>query len=139
MENGYHLYKFSGELLADAPTEKFKQLLWRPRPPTLLSKEEQKNVRRNLRDYSREFDEDDRAEEDSANVAIVEHRRRLLEEWIAFVLSEKELVSEERDELGLADPMEELELSRTRSSAGEGEQIVEEVIEEVLEETEEFV
>lgn len=126
-------------LLADVPTEKFKQLLWRPRPPILLSKEEQRTIRRNLREYSKEFDELDKELEEGANIAIVEHRRRLYQEWYAWVERECEEVREERDELGLPDPNEELELQRTRSIASEGEQVVEEVFDELIEETEEFV
>lgn len=139
MENGYHLYTFSGILLADVPTEKFKQLLWRPRPPTLLSKDEQRNIRRNLREYSKEFDELDKELEEGANIAIVEHRRRLYQEWYAWVMREKEDVTEERDELGLPDPMEQLELERTKSNASENDQVVEEVFDELIDETEEIV
>jgi translation initiation factor 3 subunit B len=138
MENGYHMYTFSGVLLSENPIEKFKQFLWRPRPPTLLSKEEQRTIRRNLREYSREFDEEDRYAVDIANTAIVEERRRLLEEWHAWVEREREYVKEEREELGIPDPQEELELQRTRSAASEGEQVVEEYIEDVIEENEEF-
>jgi translation initiation factor 3 subunit B len=138
MENGYHMYTFSGTMLSENPIEKFKQLLWRPRPPTLLSKEEQRNIRRNLREYSRDFDEEDRYAVDIANTAIVEERRRLLGEWYAWVEREREYVKEEREELGIPDPREELELQRTRSTASEGEQVVEELVEDVIEESEEF-
>lgn len=138
MENGYHMYTFSGMILSENPIEKFKQLLWRPRPPTLLSKEEQRNIRRNLREYSREFDEEDKYAVDIANTAIVEERRRLLEEWYAWVEREKEYVKQEREELGIPDPQEELDLQKTKSAASEGEQVVEEYVEEVIEETEEF-
>ena len=139
MENGYHMYTFSGIPLADVPTEKFKQLLWRPRPPLMLTKEEQRNVRRNLREYSKEFDELDKEMEEGANVAIVEHRRRLFQEWYAWVEREKEDVQAEREELGIPDPNEELDLQRTKSIASDGEQVVEEVFDELIEETEEFV
>ena len=138
MENGYHMYTFSGMLLSENPIEKFKQLLWRPRPPTLLSKEEQRNIRRNLREYSRDFDEEDRYAVDIANTAIVEERRRLLEEWDAWVRMVKEDVVAEREELGIPDPKEELKLQRTRSAASEEEQVVEELVEDVIEESEEF-
>ena len=138
MENGYHMYTFSGVLLSENPIEKFKQLLWRPRPPTLLSKDEQRNVRRNLREYSRDFDEEDRYAVDIANTAIVEERRRLLEEWDAWVRMVKEDVKAEREELGIPDPKEELELQRTRSVASEEEQVVEELVDDVIEESEEF-
>ena len=132
------MYTFNGQLLAEVPTEKFKQLLWRPRPPTLLSKEEQRNIRRNLREYSREFEEEDRYAVDIANTAIVEARKRLLEEWYAWVAREKEEVIAEREELGLPDVMAELELERTAEN-GEAEAVVEEMVEEVIEETEEII
>lgn len=143
MENGYKIWAFSGQLLADMPTEKFKQLLWRPRPPTLLTKEEQRNVRRNLREYSREFEEMDRELEEGANQAVIENRRRVYREWWAWVEEERKMVTAEREEEGIPDPQEQLELMRTRSSAGEsggeGEKVVEEVIDELIEETEEVV
>ncbi len=138
MENGYRLWSFSGQILKEAPIEKFKQLHWRPRPPTFLTREEQKQVRRNLREYSREFDEMDKEMEEGANLAVVESRRRLYSEWYAWLNAEVEDVKAEREDLGLPDPEEERDLQRTRS-AKEDEETVEEVVEEVIEETEEFV
>lgn len=140
MENGYRMWTFSGQLLSEAPTEKFKQLLWRPRPTTtMLSKEEQRTIRRNLREYSREFDEMDKEMEEGANLAVIESRRRLFQEWFAWVRNEKELLAEDREEMGLPDPAEALSLQKTKSTDAEGEKIVEEVVEEVVDETEEFV
>lgn len=138
MENGYRLWSFSGQILKESPVEKFKQLLWRPRPPTFLSKEEQKAVRKNLREYSREFDDLDREMEEGANAAVIESRRRLHSEWFAWLQAELEDLKAEREDLGLPDPEEELALRRTRSARGD-EEVVEEVVEEVIEETEEFV
>jgi translation initiation factor 3 subunit B len=138
MENGYKIWTFYGQLLTDAPTEKFKQLLWRPRPPTMLSKEEQRTIRRNLREYSKEFDELDKELEEGANQAVIDARRRLYAEWYSWVEQEKELLREEREELGLPDPDAELQLQRTKSLE-EADKVVEEVVEEVIEETEEIV
>ena len=124
-------------MLSENPIEKFKQFLWRPRPPTLLSKEEQKTIRRNLREYSREFDEEDKYAVDIANTQIVEERQRLLNEWFAWIADEQEQIKEEREELGLTDALAELELSKTRSK--EDETVVEEIMEEIIEETEEII
>jgi translation initiation factor 3 subunit B len=96
MENGYCLWTFSGQLLADVPTEKFKQLHWRPRPPTLLSREELRTIRRNLREYSKEFDEIDKEMEEGANKAVIDARRRLYLEWYNWVQREMEQLKEER-------------------------------------------
>lgn len=152
MENGYHIHTFSGQTLAEHPLEKFKQLVWRPRPPTLLSKEEQKKIRKNLREYSREFEEEDRYAVDIANTAIVEERKRLLSEWTAWLRREREIVEEERDVLGLdvgeadaayaaaAAAKAKAELEAEGAEVKEGEDmVVEEIVEEIIEEHEEIV
>lgn len=136
MENGYHLYDFKGELLREEHIEKFKQLSWRPRPPTLLSKDEQKTIRKNLREYSKDFEEQDRIEEDKEKGAIVEERRRVLSEWLAWREKEAELLKEERRELGLKEVPDEEEAPADGDNK-EGA-VVEEIMEEVLDETEEF-
>lgn len=135
MENGYHLYDFKGELLREEHIDKFKQFVWRPRPPTLLSREEQKQIRKNLREYSKDFDEQDRIEEDKERGAVVEQRRRLLSEWLAWRERETEELEEERRELGL-DVGEEEEGKEEKEG---GEKVVEEIVEEVLDEVEEIV
>ncbi|MCJ1349004.1 Translation initiation factor 3 subunit b [Peltigera leucophlebia] len=132
MENGYHLYDFKGELLREEHVDKFKQLLWRPRPATLLSKDEQKTIRKNLREYSRDFDEQDRIEEDKEKGAIVDERRRLLSEWLAWRRNEEEELKLEKEDLGIEDEEEEEE-------EAEGGKVVEEIVEEVLDEIEEII
>ncbi len=136
MENGCHLYDFKGELLREEHIEKFKQLSWRPRPATLLSKEEQKTIRKNLREYSKDFEEQDRIEEDKEKGAIVEDRRRVLSEWLAWRETESEELKAERRELGLKeDPDEEEESADGKAAEGA---VVEEIMEEVLDEVEEI-
>ena len=134
MENGYHLYDFKGELLREEHIEKFKQISWRPRPPTLLSRDEQKLIRKNLREYSKDFEEQDRIEEDKEKGAIVEERRRILSEWLAWREKEEEELKAERRELGLREDADEGE---TDGADGEGA-VVEEIMEEVLDEVEEI-
>ena len=137
MENGYHLYDFKGEQLREEPVEKFKQWLWRPRPPTLLSKEEQKTIRKNLREYSKIFDREDEERGASADLAVVQHRRRLLDEWLAWRAAVEEDVRLERREAGLPeDPVEAL-LGKA-DEQGEN-QVIEEIVEEIVEETEEII
>lgn len=135
MENGYHLYDFKGELLREEHIEKFKQLSWRPRPPTLLSRDEQKTIRKNLREYSKDFEEQDRIEEDKEKGAIVEERRRIMSEWLAWREKEEEELKAERRELGLKEDVEEEE--KADGKDGEGA-VVEEIMEEVLDEVEEI-
>ena len=132
MENGYHLYDFKGELLREEHIEKFKQLSWRPRPPTLLSRDEQKTIRKTLRDYSKDFEEQDRIEEDKEKGAIVEERRRILSEWLAWREKEEEELREERSDLGLREEGD-IESKGKEEKAAEVEEIMEEVLDEVEE------
>lgn len=140
MENGYHIYSLSGELHREEHIEKFKQFLWRPRPLTLLSRDEQKSIRKNLRDYSRDFEEQDRIEEDKEKGAIVEVRRRMLSEWLAWREKVTEELREERAELGIGDEDEDEEVAAEEGDGEKGEKkVVEEMVEEVLDEVEEIV
>ena len=84
MENGYTIWDMKGQELQKVTVEKFKQFLWRPRPRTLLPKDEQKKIRKNLREYSRIFDEEDAAQESSVSAELLAHRKRLVSaynEW----------------------------------------------------------
>ena len=132
------MYSLSGELLREEHIEKFKQFLWRPRPPTLLSREEQKSIRKNLRDYSRDFEEQDRIEEDKEKGAIVEERRRMLSEWRAWREKVEEELRDERAELGLRDEDAEVAGGKIDGERGD-KKVVEEIVEEVLDEVEEIV
>ncbi|KAK8091480.1 eukaryotic translation initiation factor eIF2A-domain-containing protein [Apiospora hydei] len=134
MENGYHIYDFKGEQLREEPLEKFKQWAWRPRPATLLTKEEQKQIRKNLREYSKTFEQEDAERVAGADQAVVEERRRMLDEWYAWRQSVEEELEWEREELGLSKPAE----AAAKGEDAEGE-VIEEIVEEVLEETEEIV
>lgn len=141
MENGWNLHTFAGQTLSENPTEKFKQFVWRPRPPTFLSKEEQKMVRKNLREYSKEFDEEDRYAVDIANTAVVEKRKRVLNEWLAWLRREKEITQEEIEAFGLpADPDSPKQaLDAPVGLDDQTEATVEELVEEIIEETEEVI
>ena len=121
-ENGYHLYDFKGTLLREEHVERFKQLSWRPRPPNLLSKDEQKRIRKNLREYSKTFDEQDFSKKNRANQAVIEQRRRLLDEWKAWRKGVDELVV----------------VKKTEGDTAESE-VIEELVEDVIDESEEVV
>lgn len=140
MENGYHLYDFKGEQLREEHIEKFKQWVWRPRPPTLLTKEEQKAVRKNLREYSRVFEQEDAERGASADLAVVEARRQNLDDWVGWRQEIEIEVQEEKEIFGLPeDPVAELLASKHIPTNDEEAEVIEEIVEEVLEEHEEVV
>jgi translation initiation factor 3 subunit B len=127
LENGYQIRDFKGQTLYESPLERFKLFSWRPRPPTLVPRDQQRKIRRTLREYSREFEAEDEAEAAGASQELLTLRRRLLEEWYTWrKMVGETLLSERRD--------------RTRDVNGEdADEIIEEWVEEVVEEKEEVV
>lgn len=118
IENGYRLYEFSGNQIRDDPMDQFKDFIWRPRPASLLTEADLKQVKKQFRQYSAQFEEQDAMEADAATREAILLRRRLLEEWNAYRSKHKHV--------------------QTDDHAVEAE-IVEEIKEEIIEEKEEVV
>jgi translation initiation factor 3 subunit B len=85
-----------GQELAKHIQDRFKQFIWRPRPRTLVTKEQQAQIRKNLRKYSQKFDEEDAAEELADSAEQIAHRKRLIDEWNAWRARTKKDLSEQR-------------------------------------------
>jgi len=83
-------------------------------------------VRKNLREYSKVFDEQDYNKKNLANKAVIESRRRLLQEWRAWRKQVEERLKEEG-----------LDIKSAEQEAG-GE-AVEEIVEEIIDEHDEVV
>jgi len=61
----------------------------------MLSKEQQRLIRKNLRDYSRQFDEEDAADETTVSAELIALRKRLVDEWNTWrVRCRRELAEE---------------------------------------------
>jgi translation initiation factor 3 subunit B len=88
---GRALYKMGG-----ADMKELLTVSWRPRPPSLLSEADVKNVKRNMKKYNQKFEVEDKLLLQAANKEFMDKRRRLKKEY-----------KEVRDRLkGLLDKME---------------------------------
>lgn len=97
----------------------------------MLTKEQQKQIRRNLKEYSRVFDEEDAAEESNVSAELIAQRKRLVDEWNAWRLRCEEEVAEEQRRLGKkAEPAKKPQ----EEAKEEIEMWVDEVIEQIEEE-----
>ena len=107
--------------------DRFKQFLWRPRPPMLLSKDAQRKVRKELKDHSRVFDEEDAADENRGSAEKLAQRQRDIAEWDAWRSKNLARLNEARRARGkeIVKPVE-----------AEEEEKVEEWVEELIDETE---
>merc|ERR1712176_904948 len=127
MENGYRIWDFRGKMLYDEQKERFYLFLWRPRPPTLLSKDKMKDIRKRLKEYSVEFNKQDDQKDNKATRLAQERLRRLMEEWTAF---RSEGIARHKSEHDTR-----TDIRGFSSDDEDQEEIVEEWVEEVIEET----
>jgi translation initiation factor 3 subunit B len=116
-------------LLDHIQQDRFKQFLWRPRPATLLPKDAQRKVRKELKEHSRAFDEEDAAEENRGSAEKLAQRQRDIAEWDAWRSKNIARLAEARKARGK-------EIKAADLGADEK---VEEWTEELVDETEEII
>ncbi len=130
IENGYKIFDFRGQALRAESLDQFKCFAWRPRPASLLSNSAKKKIQKNLKEFSRKFEEDDLMEQSAANREIILNRRRLLEEWKTW---------REKTEAKLREEGYEFKEKEEDEEDDSNFQIIEEISEELLDEKEEIV
>ena len=59
VDNAFNVWSFQGRLLQTRPMDQLCQFLWRPRPPTLLSDEDVKELKKNFKKYQKMFEAED--------------------------------------------------------------------------------
>mmetsp|Transcript_11158 Transcript_11158/g.16863 ORF Transcript_11158/g.16863 Transcript_11158/m.16863 type:complete len:692 (-) Transcript_11158:98-2173(-) len=130
MENGYNIWTFQGKLIHKVLKDRFYQFAWRPRPPTLLSKEKETYIKTHLKEYSSRFIREEHEEKQKALKELQEKRDSVLNEfaaWMATCKADYESTREARRELWGGEASDE------DSGWEEYEETVEEVISQHLE------
>lgn len=74
------------------------QFLWRPRPPTLLSPEDEAEISKNLRKYSKKYEVEDAEALTATSAQDLENRRKLMDEWKSWLNRWKQQLDEESEE-----------------------------------------
>eukprot|EP00040_Diaphanoeca_grandis_P038441 m.256510 g.256510 ORF g.256510 m.256510 type:complete len:643 (-) comp34425_c0_seq1:252-2180(-) len=80
-DTGYYVWSFQGKLLQKVMLDKFLQIAWRPRPPTLLSEAKIREVSKSLKKYESDFKAEDEMQTTKASVEVKERRRNLAAQW----------------------------------------------------------
>ncbi|XP_045448448.1 eukaryotic translation initiation factor 3 subunit B [Melitaea cinxia] len=84
MDCGYYLWSFQGKIIRRVNKEGFAQFLWRPRPPTLLSEKQQKDIKKNLKKYYSQFESKDRMRSSKASKELVAKRTEQMKKYIEY-------------------------------------------------------
>lgn len=97
MENGYQMWSFCGQPLYKVSKDRFFQFAWRPRPECLLSKEKQKEISKNLKKYSKRYEEEDEKLLAAVDSEYLAERERLQEEWNNWKDSKAEWAKQQQE------------------------------------------
>jgi len=81
VDNGYWLWNFQGNLQHKQPIEKFCQLLWRPRPASLLNESKVKEIKKNFKTWAQKFETEDSMRKMTASKDMLEKRRKLMDDY----------------------------------------------------------
>uniref|UniRef100_A0A674A6R4 Eukaryotic translation initiation factor 3 subunit B n=1 Tax=Salmo trutta TaxID=8032 RepID=A0A674A6R4_SALTR len=84
VDNAYWLWTFQGRLLQKNNKDRFCQLLWRPRPATLLTQDTIKVIKKDLKKYSKIFEQKDRLSQSKASKELVDKRRSMMEDYRTY-------------------------------------------------------
>lgn len=84
VDTGYWIWSFQGKILKRINQEKFAQLLWRPRPKTLLTEAMQKEIKKSLKKYYPQFESKDRMRQSRASKELIEKRAALMEKFSQY-------------------------------------------------------
>jgi translation initiation factor 3 subunit B len=95
-DTGFVMWTFAGQELTKQNMTQFKQFIWRPRPPTLLTKAHEKKIKKNLKDYSKEFEDEDALETNKASAEVVGRRRAQWNEYKTYITKCKASYEEDR-------------------------------------------
>ncbi|KAI3648765.1 hypothetical protein MP228_006619 [Amoeboaphelidium protococcarum] len=83
-ENGFIIWNMKGEIVSKNVLPKCKMAEWRPRPPSMLSAEQIKDIKKNLSKYSQKYDEQDKKFQSGMDLRARQHRATLRSEWLAW-------------------------------------------------------
>jgi len=89
-----------------------------------LTKEQQKAIRKNLKEYSRQFEEEDAAQESNVSAELIQARKRAINEWNAWRARVRQEMATDLKRMGAQHNEEEKE---------EAVELIDELIEETIE------
>merc|ERR1712038_856083 len=96
VDNAYWVWSFQGKLLKRFQTDKFCQFLWRPRPPCFLTLKQIREVKKNLKKYSIEFDAIDKMKISEISKEMLERRQTARNKFDKYRLARLNELAEQK-------------------------------------------
>lgn len=132
MEAGYKLWSFQGRVLFQQQKEKLWHIAWRPHPPALLPDAKEKEVRLNIKKYSKKYDATDEHAKDALRNEFRKVRDDKNKAFMEVLDRLNEWKEDKEDELDWAD-------ARNDYLESQGWEMNESTVEEIEKEEEELI
>merc|ERR1712029_478979 len=102
VDNAYWVWSFQGKLLKRFQMDRFCQFSWRPRPPCYLTNKQIREIKKNLKKYSVEFDVIDKMKISEISKELLEKRQNARKKFDDYRrLRLEELASQKEARLAL--------------------------------------
>jgi translation initiation factor 3 subunit B len=139
VDNAYWIWNFQGKILRRAVVDKFCHFLWRPRPQTLLTKKHIKELKKNLKKYSEEFDAKDIMRMSKASQELMDKRKNNYDEFMAYRGKRAADLAEQREQRMALRDDQDTDGIQTAAAADDSEDMDEEVVEFLVKEEESII
>jgi len=97
VDNAFWIWNFQGQLLHKQSLDRFCQLMWRPRPSSLLPEKQVKEIRRNFKTWAQKFETEDTMRKMTASKEMIEKRQALMEEFNRLRKNKKQLFQDTKE------------------------------------------
>ncbi|KAI1699212.1 eukaryotic translation initiation factor eIF2A domain-containing protein [Ditylenchus destructor] len=97
-EGGYRIHSFQGREIVRKNVEILLRFKWRPRPPVTLDDQKIKEVRKNMKQVSAKFEEEDRREQLKVSKEMLEMRRHQMSVFTIVRVQNREMYHDECQE-----------------------------------------
>merc|ERR1712065_117610 len=94
-ENGYNIYTFQGKNIVKQMKDRFYQFLWRPRPPSLLSQKQEKDIKKRLKEFSEKYRKEDILRKEREWQAFLAKLSAMRNEFEAFQQTKQDIYQKE--------------------------------------------
>lgn len=78
---GYRIHTFQGRELIKKAINTLIRFKWRPRPPVNLPEQQLKEIRRNIKKISQEFEDEDRREQLQLSKELTQKRQEIMNKF----------------------------------------------------------
>lgn len=96
-DNGYVIWTMYGKELCRVNVDMLYQFSWRPRPPSLLSPKQERDVKKTLKSRRERYEREDKDLKDSVSSGKAARRKELRDAFYAFQKEAKEMLSKEAE------------------------------------------